>query len=127
MGGAVTPGELALRFTEAHDEWQRLQRHRSSFLCKYEVPRHDEPAEAGGSITFDITPSDPCWKWHHGSGTTDEFGRQYWETEPGYNREEADWCPSCVERAKVNKAVKVAGARRNALFGALLRASRGRL
>lgn len=76
---------------------------------------------------FDITPADPCWKWYHGSTAYDDIGRQYQETAPGYAREEADWCPSCVERAKVHAAVKTAGARRNALLGALLRAARGRL
>ena len=119
----MTPGELAIRFTAANDEWRRLQRLRASFLCDHERPCADDPDE-GGRITFDARGGDPCWKWCHGETEYTENGASYQASAPGYLVDEGDWCASCVERGKVNAAVRVAGKRRNALLGALMRASR---
>lgn len=119
----MTPGELALRFTAANDEWRRLRTLRASFVCEYEFPRTADPDE-GGRIILDMRGDDPCWKWYYGETDTYENGQSFQSAAPGYARDEGDWCPSCVERGKVNAAVRVAGKRRNALLGALLRASR---
>lgn len=113
----MTVEYLALRFAQANDEWRRLQRLRASFVCDHEAGKNDPPdvLSSGG---------DPCWKWCPGETDTYENGQSFQSSESGYTVDEGDWCPSCVERGKVNTAVREAGKSRNSRLGALLRGAR---
>lgn len=113
----MTIEQLALNFALANDEWRELKRRRAQITCQHETPRIDE------DFVMHATEK-PCWKWHHGTLETDEWGVSRWAQEPGYERERDDWCGSCIERDIINRNVHIAAKVRNSRLGALLRASR---
>jgi hypothetical protein len=116
----MSPGELAIKYTAAHDEWRRLRRLRVSYRCAHEAPWRDCDDRGATDFTGDGVP---CWKWHHAE-YIDNAHESRQVIAAGYHRDMANWCPSCLQRAAVHASVHAAGQRRNALLGALLRASR---
>ncbi len=98
-----TVEDIARDFVAWHSGARTLRTKRADLFCKNEGGPEERPGL-------------PCWKGEVRSGGG-YGGEPYMANKP-----KADWCPTCLERDKVNKAFRQAMAKRGAYLRALIQA-----